>query len=186
MYATGVTKSPDQVTRQKSRMRKSCTSGSVRGASSDRRLYSTPRPAAVSRPPLSRSLWLAPPVLTGLPWFGWFPIDLARRNPRECWIPVPIAAPVGSAPNFLRRFRDREKPNCRRHSRDRLGVWRAGRSGQLLSERRFISGAWESAILLYKLFRQRFQWFSFVWCNRGKGPGGPIQACLRRLMRSGR
>jgi len=76
-------------------MRESCMSGSVRGASSDRRLYSTPRPAAVSRPPLSRSLWLAPPVLTGLPWFGWFPIDLARRNPRECWIPVPIAAPIG-------------------------------------------------------------------------------------------
>jgi len=90
-------------------MRESCMSGSVRGASSDRRLYSTPRPAAVSRPPLSRSLWLAPPVLTGLPWFGWFPIDLARRNPRECWIPVPIAAPVATAPNFLRYFRHRGK-----------------------------------------------------------------------------
>lgn len=31
----------DQVIRQRSRMRESCTSGSVRGASSDRRLYST-------------------------------------------------------------------------------------------------------------------------------------------------
>jgi hypothetical protein len=90
-------------------MRESCMSGSVRGASSDRRLYSTPRPAAVSRPPLSRSLWLAPPVLTGLPWFGWFPIDLARRNPRECWIPVPIAAPIGFPTKFLRHFRDCEK-----------------------------------------------------------------------------
>jgi hypothetical protein len=90
-------------------MRESCMSGYVRGASSDRRLYSTPRPAAVSRPPLSRSLWLAPPVLTGLPCFGWFPIDLARRNPRECWIPVPFPAPVGFSTNFLRHFRDREK-----------------------------------------------------------------------------
>jgi hypothetical protein len=44
MYATGVTKWPDQVTRQRSRMRESCTSGSVRGASSDRRLYSTLHP----------------------------------------------------------------------------------------------------------------------------------------------
>jgi hypothetical protein len=32
VYATGVTKWPDQVTHQRSRMRESCTSGSVRGA----------------------------------------------------------------------------------------------------------------------------------------------------------
>jgi hypothetical protein len=109
MYTAGANRWHDQDTQQRSRMRESCMSGSVRGASSDRRLYSTPRPAAVSRPPLSRSLWLAPPVLTGLPCFGWFPIDLARRNPRECWIPVPFPAPVGFSTNFLRHFRDREK-----------------------------------------------------------------------------
>jgi hypothetical protein len=33
----------------------------------------------------------------------------AEAQPRECWIPVPFPAPVGSAPNFLRRFQDREK-----------------------------------------------------------------------------
>jgi hypothetical protein len=138
-------------------MRESCMSGSVRGASSDRRLYSTPRPAAVSRPPLSRSLWLAPPVLTGLPWFGWFPIDLARRNPRECWIPVPIAAPVGSPPNFLRHLRAAKKPNCRRHSHRRLGGSRPERYAGSLSEGRILSEAWGLADLLYKLFRLRFQ-----------------------------
>src|SRR5260370_36266697 len=58
MYATGVTKWPDQVTRQRSRMRESCTSGSVRGVSSDRRLYSTllarsPLPPKVERSPIS-------------------------------------------------------------------------------------------------------------------------------------
>jgi hypothetical protein len=41
MYATRVTKWSDQVTDQSSRMRESCTSGSVREAVSDRHLYST-------------------------------------------------------------------------------------------------------------------------------------------------
>ncbi len=40
---------PDQVTRQRSRMRESCTSGSVRGASTDRRLYSTLTPRELQR-----------------------------------------------------------------------------------------------------------------------------------------
>src|SRR5262249_55567397 len=42
---------------------------------------------------------------------------------------------------FSAIFGTAKKPNSRRHSRDRLGVWRAERSGKLLSECRFLSEA---------------------------------------------
>ena len=92
---------------------------------------------------------------------GRVPPGLRRRQScrptRECWIPVPFPAPVRPGPNSLRHFRDREKPNCRRHSRVRLGGSRAERYGKSLSEWRFLSEAWGLADLLYKLFWQRFQ-----------------------------
>src|SRR5690348_17588763 len=71
---------------------------------------------------------------------------------------------------FSAIFGTAKKPNCSRHWRDRLGVWRAERSGKLLSERRSVSEAWESAILLYKLFRKRFQWLSLVWQPESRYP----------------
>jgi hypothetical protein len=55
-----------------------------------------------------------------------------------------------------------KKPNCRRHSRVRLGGSRAERYGKSLSECRFVSEAWGLADLLYKLFLQRFQQPSLV------------------------
>ena len=59
-------------------------------------------------------------------------------------------------------FRTAKKPNCRRHSRVRLGGSRAERYGKSLSECRFVSEAWGLADLLYKLFRLRFQEVSVV------------------------
>jgi hypothetical protein len=55
-----------------------------------------------------------------------------------------------------------KKPNCRRHSRVRLGGSRAERYGQFLSEGHFLSEAWGLADLLYKLFRLAFQHFSLI------------------------
>jgi hypothetical protein len=59
-------------------------------------------------------------------------------------------------------FGTAEKPNCRRHSRVRLGGSRAERYGKSLSECQFVSEAWGLAVLLYKLFLQRFQQPSLV------------------------
>ena len=42
---------------------------------------------------------------------------------------------------FSAVFGTAKKPNYRKHSQIRLGVWRAERSGKLLSEGRFVSGA---------------------------------------------
>jgi uncharacterized membrane-anchored protein len=42
---------------------------------------------------------------------------------------------------FSAVFWTAKKPNCRRHSRNRLGGSVAERYGKLLSERRFVSGA---------------------------------------------
>jgi hypothetical protein len=55
-----------------------------------------------------------------------------------------------------------EKPNCRRHSSGRLGGSRPQRSAVFLSERRFLSGAWGLAHLLYKLFWPRIQRLGLV------------------------
>jgi len=45
-----------------------------------------------------------------------------------------------------------KKPNCRRHSHDRLVGSIAERYGTSLSEGQFVSEAWDLADLLYKLF----------------------------------
>jgi hypothetical protein len=55
-----------------------------------------------------------------------------------------------------------KKPNCRRHSRARLGGPQAECYGKLLSECPLVSGAWGLADLLYKLFSARFQRVIFV------------------------
>ena len=55
-----------------------------------------------------------------------------------------------------------KKPNCRRHSRVRLGGSRAERYGKSLSEYRFVSEAWGLADLLYKLFSLTFQCPSLI------------------------
>jgi hypothetical protein len=59
--------------------------------------------------------------LPSLPNNGNQPDHSAGSLPRECWIPVPIAAPVATAPNILRHFLSQKKPNCRRLLRVRLG-----------------------------------------------------------------
>ena len=58
--------------------------------------------------------------------------------------------------------RTARKPNCRKHSRERLGGSEAERYGKSLSEWPFLSEAWDLADLLYKLFCKQFQWISFV------------------------
>jgi hypothetical protein len=53
----------------------------------------------------SASSWIATPP------YGSLIRDPSASLParRECWIPVPLPAPVGFSPNSLRHFRDREK-----------------------------------------------------------------------------
>jgi hypothetical protein len=78
-----------------------------------------------ARVPIGKPSHRAPPQWRVPAATGWaWPIYCARRSaalsggnrqprprfgPRECWIPVPFPAPVGSSPNILRHFRDREK-----------------------------------------------------------------------------
>ena len=73
-------------------------------------------------------------------------------------------------------FGTAKKPNCRRHSRVRLGGSRAERYGKLLSECRFVSEAWGLADLLYKLFSLTFQCPSLIAQPEGWYPFAPILA----------
>ena len=66
--------------------------------------------------------------------------------------------------------RTAKKPNCRRHSRVRLGGSRAERYGKSLPECRFVSGAWGLADLLYKLFWMLFQRLTFVSNQESRYP----------------
>ena len=63
---------------------------------------------------------------------------------------------------FSANFAAGKKPNCRKHSHERLGGSEPERYGKSLSEWPFLSEAWESANLLYKLFRLNFQRLSVV------------------------
>ena len=54
-------------------------------------------------------------------------------------------------------FRTAKKPNCRRHSRIRLGGSMPEPYAESLSEFRFVSEAWGLADLLYKLFSPTLQ-----------------------------
>ena len=73
-------------------------------------------------------------------------------------------------------FGTAKKPNCRRHSRVRLGGSRAERYGKSLSECRFVSEAWGLADLLYKLFSVTFQRPSLIAQPEGWYPFAPILA----------
>ena len=71
-------------------------------------------------------------------------------------------------------FGTAKKPNCRRHSRVRLGGSRAERYAKSLSERRILSEAWGLADLLYKLFSVTFQCIGLV---RSRKVGIPFACC---------
>ena len=66
-----------------------------------------------------------------------------------------------------------KKPNCRRHSHDRLVGPIAERYGTSLSEGQFVSEAWDLADLLYKLFSLTFQCPSLIAQPEGWYPFAP-------------
>ena len=87
-----------------------------------------------------------------------------RRPPEPENVGSRLLSLLQSAPDqtLSAIFGTAKKPNCRRHSRVRLGGLRAERYGKSLSECRFVSEAWGLAHLLYKLFSLTFQCLSLI------------------------
>jgi hypothetical protein len=84
----------------------------------------------------------------GSPGRGCLP---PRNWPENVGSRFPSLLQTPERETFSADFWTRKKPNCRKHSADKLGSSLPERYSQFVPERRSLSEAWDLAHLLYKL-----------------------------------